>query len=402
MKRAAATVAAMPVRVVTLVDRIGAAGGGERFALDVATGLDPARFESILCVSRPSPAAAVAAVRASGTRVVELERRSRWSVLPWLRLAELLRRERVDVLHSHKFGSNVWGSLVARRSGVPVFVAHEHSWSFSGDALRRLLDRHLVAPRASAILAVSDLDRRRIVQHTRVEPGRVIVQPNGVALPERPRPGRLREELGCSPSTTIVGIVARLAPVKRIDLFVDAIARLRSGGADVHGVVVGGGEEEERLRAQARSLALDGGLTFLGSRENAAQLAADFDVAVLCSDREGCPLTLLEYMALGRPIVATRVGGIPDAVRHRKEALLVEPGDDRALAAAIRQLLASPAHAAALGEAAAERQAGEYDLEAVVRRLEGLYESLLGITRSRPACVTVQAALQPNTVHGDG
>lgn len=369
------------------MDRIGGAGGGERFAREVATRLDRARFESILCVSRPSERRALDAVRETGTRVLELDRRSRASLTPWLRFADFLRRERVDVLHSHKHGSNVWGALVAGRGRVPVFLAHEHSWAFAGDRGRLLLGRHLVPRRATAILAVSELDRRRIVELYRVDPERVFLQPNGVPRVRLPDPGMLRRELGCDDSTPIVGIVARLTPEKRIDVLLDALAQLRAAGIRVHGVVLGDGPEEPRLRRQAAALGIARDVSFLGRRDQPLELAIDFDVAVLCSDREGCPLALLEYMALARPTVATRVGGVPDVVRDGREALLVEPGDSTSLAQAIERLLSTPGLAGMLATAAAKRQSSEFELDAVVRRLEGLYERLLGAVAT-PAFVT--------------
>jgi glycosyltransferase involved in cell wall biosynthesis len=394
------TVVVVGVKVVTLVDRVDAAGGGERFAWHVATGLDPQRFESILCVSRPTAPEPLAAARAAGVRVLELGRRSRGSLAPWLRLAHVLRRDRVDILHSHKFGSNAWASLVAGPGRVPVFIAHEHSWSFAGDATRAALDRYLVARRATAIVAVSELDRQRIVERCRIDSSRVILQPNGVSVDRHAVPGRLREELGCDAATPIVGIVARLTPEKRVDLFLEAIARLRSEATTVRGVVIGGGPNEPQLRLQVRMLGLDADVTFLGERSDAVGLARDFDVAVLCSDREGCPLALLEYMALGRPIVATRVGGVPEAARHMQEALLVERGDAAALAAAITRVLAAPELAKTLGAAAARRQSTEFDLGAVVRRIERLYENLLG---SRIGSTVKPAAASPvraTTAHG--
>jgi glycosyltransferase involved in cell wall biosynthesis len=388
------------VKVVTLVDRVGAAGGGERFAWQVATGLDPERFESILCVSRRSAPEELGAARAAGVRVLELGRRSRGSVAPWLRLAGVLRRERVAILHSHKFGSNVWGSLVARRAGIPVFIAHEHSWSFAGDPLRAALDRYLVAPRAAAILAVSELDRMRIVERCRIDASRVILQPNGVSLERNAVPGKLRRELGCDPAMPIVGIVARLTPEKRVDLFLEAIARIRCAGTRIRGVVIGGGVSDAQLRQQAQTLGLGRDVAFLGHRDDAAVLALDFDVAVLCSDREGCPLALLEYMALGRPIVATGVGGVPDAVRHMKEALLVERADAAALAAAVSRLLAAPALAKSLGAAAARRQSMAFDLSAVVRRIESLYADLLGSHNCFAAGPAAVSPLRATAAHG--
>src|SRR5208283_5502390 len=158
------------LRVVTLVDLLSAHGGAEQLALVIATRLDPERFESILCVSRWPPTAAQEAMeqsaqdalelmRGTGVRFLPLARRYKVDAVAWTRLASFLRRERVHVLHAHKSGSNVWGGLVGRMARVPVVLAHEHTWSYEGQPLRRLLDREIVARLADRVIAVSREDQ---------------------------------------------------------------------------------------------------------------------------------------------------------------------------------------------------------------------------------------------------
>src|SRR2546423_8271508 len=143
-----------PLRVLTLVDRLGTSGGGERLAMEITRRLDPERFERYYCVSRWRETAetddlqrqTVAHLRDAGVTVTGLGRRRSAAVWAWRPLVALLREERIDVLHSHKFGSNVWAALLAPVARVPVLVAHEHTWSFEGQPLRRALDRNLIAP----------------------------------------------------------------------------------------------------------------------------------------------------------------------------------------------------------------------------------------------------------------
>jgi glycosyltransferase involved in cell wall biosynthesis len=369
------------IKVVTMVDQLGT-GGGERVAASVACRLDPSRFESILCVTRRCPAEVVDQVSAEGRiRIVQLGRTGRRSVRPWLELTRFLRNEDVDVLHTHKYGSNAWGSLVARAARTPVFIAHEHSWSYEGDALRRFVDRHLIAPRAQTMIAVSALDRSRMIQRERIPADRIFLRPNGILRPRGVERGRLRRELGVPPGVPIVGFVGRLSPEKRVDLLIDAIATA-AREHELMCVIVGSGPEEGRLRALVSACGAAGRVSFLGNRTDAVSLAADFDVAVLPSDREGCPLVLLEFMALARPIVATRVGGVPDLVADGVHGLLVEPGDPRAIAEAISRLLHDAYLSEALGRAARRRQRSEFTLDGVVASLEDLYERLVA-ERSR-------------------
>ena len=262
---------------------------------------------------------------------------------------------------------------------MPVFVTHEHSWSFSDDRLRVLLDRWLIAPRASAMIAVSDADARRMIEVEGIPPRKIRVIPNGIPRPEARRAGVLRAELGLEPGVPIVGMIASLRPEKRVDLLLDAARDLAGGGRAFHVAIVGDGPLADDLRGRAARAGIADRISFLGFRADARALAADFDVATLTSDREGMPLSLLEYMSLGRAIVATAVGGIPDVVAHGREALLVAPGGSTELAAALGSLLDAPAERARLGQAAAARQAAGYDLGVTVRLVEQLYLELLGL-----------------------
>jgi glycosyltransferase involved in cell wall biosynthesis len=369
----------MRIRVVTVVDRAGAAGGGERVAIDLATQLRRERFESVLCVTRPCSRSAVDAIRATGTSVIELNRTSRLSLLPWLRLVQLLRRSHVQVLHSHKFGSNAWSAIVARLAGIPVFVAHEHSWAFTGDRLRSAVNRHVIATRAAAILTVSAHDRRRLIELEHLDPNRVVVCPNGVPelLLDAVDGNQLRRELNLPDDAAVIGLVGGLRPEKRVDLLVRAAARLREHFPDLLTVIVGDGPEAGHLARLAARLGIGDAVRFTGRREDATALIHVFDVAVLTSDREGSPLALLEYMAAARPIVATRVGGVPDIIRHGLDGLLVPPDDPAALARAIEELLLDRARGTAMGLRASERQAREFRLDSAVKRIEALYEQLL-------------------------
>ena len=163
------------LRVMTMADGVGAFGGAEALARQVAEGLDPDRFESILCVTRWNPDPKSEAVReeleAGGTSFIGLERKGRLDIAAWRRLIADMRERRIDVLHTHKIGSNFWGALIAPRVPVPVFVAHEHTWSWEGKPHRKLADRFLIARRAAAFVAVSEADRGRMVEDRADSPG---------------------------------------------------------------------------------------------------------------------------------------------------------------------------------------------------------------------------------------
>ena len=361
-----------------MIDRL-APSGAEIFASRVAEELDPGRFERILCITRPSPAELVEPLERAGVRVVQLGRRSTLDVWRWRPLIQLLRRERVDVLHSHKFGSNVWAAAIARLVRVPVFVAHEHTWSYEGQRLRRFLDRRLVAHTATVVLTVSEADRRRMIEVEGVDPAKVEYLPSGVRPHAPPGRRRVREELGLAAGTQLVGTVCGLRPQKALDVLVRAAALLAAAVPNVRVLILGEGPERGRLEALIAELSLGSTVVLLGAwpSEQVADFVEALDVGVLSSHFEGMPLAVMELMAAGKPVVATAVGGIPDLVGDGVHGLLVTPGSPDALAEAVGALLHDPARRAAMGEAGRERQRRAFDFSAMVRRLERRYEDLL-------------------------
>jgi glycosyltransferase involved in cell wall biosynthesis len=368
------------IRVITLVDSIGT-GGGERMAVQTTSLLDPDRFERTVCVTREpseeeSPeyiSATAEELQSAGVRVIQLGRRSRTNVYAWRTLLQILCRERVDVLHSHKFGANVWAAVLGSLAHVPVIVAHEHSWSFEGRPLRRLLDRELIARASTVILAVSSEDRRRMIEIEKIPPDRVVVVPNGI-LDFPPATGRdVLTPLGIPLGAPVIGAVSMLRPEKGIDVLIRAAAMLKPDFPALRVLVAGDGDRAT-YEALIRSLRLDDTVHLLGVRTDVGDLLGVFQVAVSCSEREGSPLSVIEYMAAARPVVATRVGGVPDLINDGVEGLLVARRDPAALAAAIGALLRDRARATEMGRKARERQNREFTLQATVTRLEDLYQ----------------------------
>jgi glycosyltransferase involved in cell wall biosynthesis len=369
------------LRVLTLIDNPDVTGGGERMAVTIAMRLDPARFERILCATREVEGQSFAPELAeAGVRVLSLKRRSKSALWAWWPLVELLRRERIDVLHAHKFGSNVWGTVIGRAAGVPVLLAHEQSWasarfSTAGPRFRRFVDREVVGRGSHLFFAVSRADRRRMVDVERVNPRRICVLPN--AIPRGTRSGHdVRAELGIPREAPVVATVCQLRPEKALDLLVEAAGLVRREFPEVRVLIAGDGGEEPRLREQIAAAGLQENVFLLGTRRDVPDVLAAADVAVCSSDFEGTPLSVMEYMAAGRPVVATHVGGLPELITHGVHGLLFERRDVDGLAGAVAELLRDPVRRRQMGEHARARQLREFDLESSVRRLEELYELL--------------------------
>ena len=382
------------IRVLTLVDGIGTYGGGESLAREVVQRMDPDRFERSFCVSRWDPAtaedplvaAALAELDEAGVEFIGLERYGRPALRPWGGLISRLRRDPVDVLHAHKFGSNAWGALVSPAARVPIFIAHEHTWSFEGRPVRKLVDRFLIGRVAEVVVAVSREDRRRMIEIERLDPDKVHFIPNGIPDPERGQEAAdgasLRRELGIAADAPVIGTVATLRPQKALDLLIEATALLVDEHPGLRVLIAGGdvgGDTtlREALTAQARRAGVEENVLMLGLRGDVPAVIDAFDVAVICSDFEGSPLSVMEYMEGAKPVVATAVGGVPDQVADGDNGLLVPPRDSRRLAGAIGELLADPELAARMGARGRERRREEFSIDTTVRRIEELYERCL-------------------------
>ena len=372
------------LRVVTLVDGIGLSGGGERLAREIISRLDPDRFERTLCVSRWSAEheedsatrRVLDGLSDAGVRFIGLERRSPVDLAAWRPLLSLLRRERIDILHAHKFGSNVWASILGPLARTPVVVAHEHTWSFEGQRLRKVLDRRLIGRSADAFLAVSREDRRRMIEVERVDAGKVIFVPNGIPKPAPPSGADVRAELGIDPRAPVVGTVCALRPQKALEVLIEASGPLAERFPGLRVLIIGSGSEAEALERRIAELGLAGTVTLVGHRTDIPDVLEAFDIGVCCSDFEGTPLSVLEYMEAGLPVVATRVGGVPDLISPGEQGLLVEPRDPAGLAAAITRLLGDPAAAATMGVSGRARRRAEFDIAVTVNEIERLYTAL--------------------------
>ena len=300
-----------------------------------------------------------------------------------MRLEHFLRHERVDILHTHKFGSNAWGTLVGKMARVPVVLAHEHTWSYKGQPLRRFVDREIIARGADSFIAVSREDQRRMTEIERIDPSRTRFLPIGILPSPRPTGVDIRAELGIEPSVPIIGIVAILRPQKAHHVLLRAVAQLTGDWPNIQLLIVGDGPERATLEQLIGDLRLQDNVRILGLRSDVPDILHAIDIAACSSDFEGSPLAVLEYMDAALPVVATAVGGIPDLIEPRVHGLLVPPGDSSALAKALGELLRDPKYAREMGERAQKRRHAEFDLRVVIRRLEDLYCELLA-QRGRP------------------
>lgn len=373
-----------PLRVLMLVNKLNYGGGAERALAALATHLPRERFDVAIATTRPTAGPLLDSLRARGIPHLDLRRRGRFDVAAFWRLAAFLRRERIDVLHAHMFGSNLWGSLFGRLTGVPAVIAHEQTWSYQGQALRKFLDGYVIARLADAFVAVSERDRQRMIKLEGVPAEKIVLLPNPYVPREREAEHSLdvRERFAIPAAAPVVGTVAVLRPQKALHVLVDAFHALSERLPEARLVIGGHGPCGPELERQAARLGIGDRVHFAGYLEDVAAFLRSVDVAAMSSDYEGSPLFALECMAHRTPLVSTDVGNIAEILGDGHGVQIVPRGDADALAHALEELLRDPAKRAAQSDLAATRLR-PYEIDSVVREFAGLYEELVERGRTR-------------------
>lgn len=306
--------------------------------------------------------------------------------------ARRLRELAPKIVHTHTAKAGAVGRAAARLVGAPVLVHTFHGHVFEGYFSPKKAAAFVAAERALAkvtdqILAVSEAQRRDLAFKYKIAPiEKIKVVPLGLELDAfaaaRPtRQGALRQQLGLDADAKIVAAAGRFVPIKRFDLLLEAFGSVLRAHPDAHLVLAGDGAPEARAELEQQAAKLGGHVHLLGWRGDLDQIFAEADLLALSSDNEGTPVTVIEALTAGLPVVATRVGGVEDVVDAR-HGTLVNPGDAQALGAAMIDRLSLGGR---LTPAEREQVALRFSHRRLIGDIEALYDRLLEEKLSRPA-----------------
>jgi glycosyltransferase involved in cell wall biosynthesis len=296
-----------------------------------------------------------------------------------LRLASLVRSGRFDVIHCHDIYTNIFAGFWARRGGAPSVIASRR-WGL--DSTQRRLDtlNRVAQRRSSRVLAnsseVADMVRKDGVRGDRVAVIPNFLEPDAFVAPTASEVAAWRLARGVPEGAVLLGIVARLAPVKNHDSLLRAVAQLAPGHPQLHLAVIGDGPLRSSLDQLARDLGIAQRVYFTGMVPHRPNVNHNLDLVALSSQSEGFPNTVAEAMAAGRAVVATAVGGVRDVVLDGETGVLVPSGDTAALANALAQRLADPAGTLRMGVRGREVAAERFSEDGVISRLISLYQEL--------------------------
>ena len=362
------------VRVVEVL-ATGGNGGAQESLYGLATGLDRSRYD--VTVVSLSGGSSIRRFQRAGITTIVIEEPD--DAVAVGALAALLARIQPDVVHNHMYRAEVVGTKAALALGLagyprPYVVSTVHSSRVRATEDRELL-RHLT-PSMDRLIAVSKAIVHKIEEEGRTGTAVSLVY-NGVDLEryDHQEPCcTLREEYGMEPGAHIVGVVARLEAEKGHPTLLDAWPAVLRACPDAYLLVVGEGSRSDCLMAQAADLRIGHRVIFTGRREDMPAVTAALDVAVLPSYREAQGLSVLEAMALSRPVVASNVGGIPEMIEHGVSGLLVPPHDPAALAAAIVRLLQDHQLADMIARAGHDLARSRFGIEQMVSAIEDIYD----------------------------
>lgn len=350
-------------------------GGAERVALDLATAQKQLGLE-VLVVSLDGGAEGPLGplFRAAGIPVHTVAKRPGIDLSLPARVARLLARAHVKVVHTHNPQPLIYAAPAGRAVGAAV-IHTKHGEGHMGSRGEKLL-RKLAAPLAHVFVAVSQETAAQARAQRDCPASRLTVVTNGIAVeqfaPDAGIRSAVREDLGIPQDAWVVGTVGRVDRNKNQPALVRAAAPLLGPG--FHLVLVGDGPAMDELRGAVDGLPARAFVHVLGRRTDASRLYRAFDVFALPSLSEGLPLVIPEAMACALPVVSTAVGGIPAVVPDGKTGLLVPPGDESAMRQALMLLHVEPERARAMGQAGRQRALAEYSVERMNREYLALYE----------------------------
>jgi glycosyltransferase involved in cell wall biosynthesis len=372
-------------------------GGTENQFMTVGRMIDRSRFDvTFACLRRWGPF-----VDELGQLGIPLHEypittfRSVQSLAQQARLARQIARSRIDIVHAYNFYGNVFAVPPARLM-ARVVIASIRDRSPYLTSMQKRVQRY-ACQFADRILVNADAVKDWLVGDEGYDPSNIIVIRNGVDMTRfagPPAGARIRSELGIPADARLVTVVSRLTRLKGVEHFLQAAAALKPRYPDVRFLIVGETSPPDpaylqELQGLADALGIAGQVTFTGRRSDVPDILGAADVAVMPSLNEALSNALLESMAAGAPVVATRVGGTPEALTDGETGLLVPPGDAAAITAAVSRLLDDRVLACRLGRAARARISEQFSVGRMVSATENLYGELLSRKQPRRAMAAV-------------
>ncbi len=303
------------------------------------------------------------------------------------KILALIKKEKPDIVHTHLAKAGALGRMAAKLAGVPIIIHTFHGHVFDGyfgylKTKMIVLIERLLAHFTTKIITISDKVRKDVIERHRISnDSKATTIPLGLELgpflEANKYRGHLRKELGLLDNTPLIGIVARLVPIKGHQYFLEAAAQVTRVHPTAKFLIIGDGELRSHLEDYAKLLGIRENIIFSGFRKDLIKIYADLDIVTLSSLNEGLPVTIIEALAAAKPVVATDVGGTGDLVEDKVTGILVPPRNPKALAGGILYLLGHPEEGMQMGKKGQQKVYPALDYTRLVENVERLYMELV-------------------------
>jgi len=360
-------------------------GGGERVFLQLALGLSD-QFE-ILVASMPGGSFSEG-LKKQGTTFFNIDMTRRVSFKPIRRLINIIRNERITLIHSQGLRADFFARIAGRIAkspyilstvampleGFDISFARKRIYSFFDRFSERYVDRFIV---------ISDELKKFLIDKHKIPPEKIFKIYNGIELNEYHPDNsdkssmKIRKEFGIDKDEFLIAGIGRLVWQKGFEYLIDAVPRVTKQIAKIKFLIVGEGPLKNRLKEKRKKLRIEDKIIFTGFKSDIKEILSSIDILVMPSLREGFPMVTLEAMAMAKPIVATDIDGIREQIDHDENGLLIPPEDPEAIADAIIFLFNNKEKSEQLGFAAKKKAEEKFSVEEMIKKTKGVYEELL-------------------------
>jgi glycosyltransferase involved in cell wall biosynthesis len=353
-------------------------GGAETVFIDLATRLPAKKYRAVVVIR--GKGWVYEELRRRGVTPILLDAKGSFNRAYLFALCKLIHREHVDLVQSHLLGSNVYCAIAGLLTRTPVVTTFHGSVDIGDRERFKRLKFGAINAGARCVVAVSEDLRIDILERTPLKAGKMRVIYNGIntSLFQRPRSDRLRQQFGWAEDEILIGSLGNIRPAKGYDILLQAAALLEKSPRSYRFVIAGqgkGGLYDELLRLR-EELGLQDRVLFLGFIDDAAEFLSNLDLFLSTSVSEGLPLSAIQAMVAGLPLVATRCGGYEELVSDRENGLLVDIGNSRAIADTLESLADNTGLQATLAQQARKHVIQTFDLSIMLAEYEKVYDVL--------------------------
>ncbi|HOX54459.1 MAG: glycosyltransferase [Candidatus Omnitrophica bacterium] len=353
-------------------------GGVEELLRIIAMGLNREKYNVYVCCIEEGGQTAKELMEA-GIKVDILGMKSYHNLFNILRLKKYIKERKIDIIHSHMYFANTFGRIAALLAGTPVLISTSYSTYYEFKR-RNILMINFLSKFTDRIIAASNSIKEFAVKQQRIPADKFQVIYDCASTDKFSKhvdSFAVKRALGIDSDYQVVGCVARLNEVKGHAYLIRAAKEVLKNNPRIKFLLVGDGPLRQELEQLSVQLGIKDNVIFVGSRRDIPEMLAAMDIFVLPSAlREGCPLSILEAMAMSKPVVASRLGGIPEEIEDGKSGILVPPKDSAALADAIIKLLSDKNLSVTMGKAGRKIFEEKFSKEVMLNKLESLYDEL--------------------------